>query len=152
LFCLVDCTLSSVNTQLGVFLYFSTNQTKLDNNLRGCLAEYLFATECLKRGYKVSFPLLDSSAYDCIIDNGKNLFKIQVKSTGKKPIGLNKSVHCRISSARSIYSTSAVDYFAVWVKYYEGFFIFQNVKNMPTSIRLSKFNKHKVFFNNFAFE
>jgi len=124
----------------------------LDTNIIGCLAEYLFATECLKRGYKVNFPLLDSSPYDCIVDDGKNLYKIQVKSSGKTPVGSTKSVHCKLRGSKSIYRTEDVDYFAVYIESFGGFFIFKNKEKMPQSIRLSIYNKHKVFFNNFAFE
>jgi hypothetical protein len=40
----------------------------MDNNLIGCLAEYKFATMAMEREMHVSFPLLDSSPYDCIIE------------------------------------------------------------------------------------
>lgn len=122
----------------------------MDNNLVGCLAEYSFATECLKRGYNISFPLLDSSVYDCVVDTGERLFKVQVKSTGKKPEGNSKSIHCRISNAKADYTLDKVDYFAVWVEFYNGFFIFKNKGDMKT-IRLSTYGKYKDYFNNFAF-
>lgn len=123
----------------------------MDNNLRGCLAEYSFAVECLKRGYNISFPLLDSCVYDCIVDTGKKLFKVQVKSTTKTPDTYHTTVACRISNAKVSYTLDRVDYFAVWVDYFDGFFIFKNLGNMR-SIRLSKKGKHKNKFNNFVFE
>ena len=55
----------------------------MDSNQRGCYAEYLFSIECLKRNIVVSFPVLDSCVYDCIADNGKNIYRIQVKYSGK---------------------------------------------------------------------
>lgn len=123
----------------------------MDNNQRGCLAEYTFATECLKRGYSVSFPLIDSSVYDCIVDTGERLIKVQVKSTNITPEKNQTTVHCRISNAKSVYTMDKVDYFAVWVEYFAGFFIFKNNGNTNT-IRLSKVGKYKDYFNNFAFE
>lgn len=123
----------------------------MDNNLVGCLTEYTFATECLKRGYNVSFPLLDSSIYDCIVDTGDRLIKVQVKSTAKKPEGYRKSVQCRISNNKAAYDIDKVDYFAVWVDLYSGFFIFKNKGSMQT-IRLSIYGDHKEYFNNFAFD
>lgn len=123
----------------------------MDNNQRGCLAEYTFATECLKRGYSVSFPLIDSSVYDCIVDTGERLIKVQVKSTNKTPDGDHNTVHCRIANAKADYTLNNVDYFAVWVEYFAGFFIFKNKGEMK-AIRLSKVGKYKDYFNNFAFE
>ena len=123
----------------------------MDNNQRGCLAEYTFATECLKRGYSVSFPLIDSSVYDCIVDTGERLIKVQVKSTNRDTDGYHNSIHTRIANAKSNYTLDKVDYFAVWVEYFSGFFIFKNNGNTNT-IRLSKVGKYKDYFNNFAFE
>mgnify|MGYP003644219220 CR=1 FL=1 len=55
----------------------------MDNNQIGCLAEYKFATVAMELGFYVSFPLLNTSRYDCIIETSKGLFKIQVKSVQK---------------------------------------------------------------------
>lgn len=123
----------------------------MDNNQQGCLAEYTFATECLKRGYNVSFPLLDSSVYDCVVDVEGRLIKVQVKSTTKVPELHHNTVHCRLANSKADYTLERVDYFAVWVKYFDGFFVFKNTGNMR-SIRLSKVGKYKNKFNNFAFE
>ena len=51
-----------------------------DINQIGCLAEYKFFVTCMELGLQVSKPILDASVYDCIIDNGKRLIKVQVKS------------------------------------------------------------------------
>lgn len=123
----------------------------MDKNQQGCLAEYTFATECLKLGYNVSFPLMDSSPYDCIVDTGERLLKIQVKSTKRKPTGYHKSVSARIINANGDYSKDTVDYFAIWTEYFNGFFIVKNKGNMRF-IRLSTHGIYKDFFNNFAFE
>ena len=49
-----------------------------------------------------------------------------------------------------IYSEQDVDYFAVWVDLYKGFFIFKNIGQQ--SIRLNLDNDNSKYFNNFAFE
>jgi hypothetical protein len=118
----------------------------VDTNTRGCVAEYLFGVECLKRGIIVSFPLLNSCVYDCIADTGKNIYRIQIKSTGKK---IEKGRSTVRANWHNVYSAQDVDYFAVWVDLYKGFFIFKNKGQQ--SIRLSKFNSNWEFFNNFAF-
>lgn len=122
----------------------------MDNNQRGTFAEYLFATKCLEVGYNVSFPLTDSSVYDCIIDTGKQLLKIQVKSTTRTPSKNRNNVQAHLQNSKSIYSKDLVDFFAVYVHFYDGFFIFRNKGEMQT-IRLGLNGKNKVFFNNFAF-
>lgn len=123
----------------------------MDNNQRGTYAEYLFATECIKQGYNVSFPLMDSSVYDCIVDTGTKLFKVQIKSTTKTPDKNRENVQVGLQNSKVFYTLENVDYFAVWVEIFNGFFIFKNTGNMHT-IRLSLNGKHKKFFNNFALE
>lgn len=119
----------------------------IDVNQRGCLAEYSFASECMKRGIEVSFPLLDSSTYDCIVDYKGQLLKIQVKSTGKVPQKNRKTVHVTFHGH---YPIDKVDYFAIYVDLYEGFFIFPN-DGKQSAIRVSKDNINSKYFNNYSF-
>ena len=119
----------------------------MDVNTRGCVAEYTFGVECLKRGIIVSFPILDSCVYDCIADTGKDIFRIQIKSTGKKKEKNRSTIQ---ANWHTIYSKKDVDYFAVWVDAYKGFFIFENIGQQ--SIRLNLENDNSKFFNNFAFK
>jgi len=124
----------------------------VDNNQRGCLAEYLFATECMKRGYQVSMPLMDSSLYDCIVDTGKNLLKLQIKSSIKTPDNdRHNSVHIPLQNNKRYYSKEKIDYFAVWSEFFSGWFVFKNNGEMQ-SIRVSLTGKNKKYFNNFVFE
>jgi|TARA_R110000803_G_scaffold161766_2_gene225405 hypothetical protein len=123
----------------------------VDNNQRGTFAEYLFATKCLEKGYNVSFPLMDSSVYDCIIDTGKRLLKVQVKSTIKTPEKNRNTIQAHLENSKSSYTKESVDFFAVYVKHYDGFFIFKNKGTMQT-IRLSLKGRNKIYFNNFVFE
>ena|SRR3990167_7671365 len=46
---------------------------------RGTEAELLFAAEAIKRGYTVSFPVSHDSRYDALIDNGKAIYRCQIK-------------------------------------------------------------------------
>ena len=52
-------------------------------NQKGCFAEYHFATRAMEKGFNVSMPLLDSSAYDCILEKEGKLFKFQIKYVSK---------------------------------------------------------------------
>jgi len=120
----------------------------MDCNSLGCYAEYLFAAECTKRGFVVSFPILDSSAYDCIVDTGFDSFKVQIKASQKKPLEGRNSVNIPLNNNKSIYTLDKVQYFAVYSEYFDGFFVFPNLGNMK-SIRASRKGKNKIWFNNF---
>lgn len=119
----------------------------MDVNVIGCIAEYQFAVEVMSRGFFISFPLLDASPYDCVIDTGKDFKKIQIKSVDKK----KDVVRCYIKkSSQKPYSKKDVDYFAIYVKHHKGFYIFKNdgkIKN----ITLGKNIHSKEYFNNFVF-
>lgn len=123
----------------------------MDTNALGTWAEYHFATESIKRGFKISFPLMDSSPYDCVLDDSGCLYKIQVKSSNKVPVDDKKnSVLIPLNNSKNIYTKKSVDYFAVYSSYYGGFFVFPNKGNMQ-SIRLSLIGRNRIFFNNFVF-
>jgi len=121
----------------------------VDTTHKGCLAEYRFALECLKRGFAVSMPLLASSVYDCLIEKNGVIKKIQVKSAMSKEVD-NKGVHVKIRRNDKQYPATLVDYFAVWVEDYKGFFIFKNDEKIKVK-RLNLSGVNKIYFNNFAF-
>lgn len=120
----------------------------MDNNTRGCFAEYQFGLECLKRGIIVSYPLLDACVYDCVADTGNDIYRIQIKSTEKK---IEKNRSTIQANWHTSYSKNDVDFFAVYVNMYQGFFIFRN-NGHQQSIRLSLINENSKFFNNFGFK
>ena len=59
-----------------------TNQTESTTH-KGDVAEMLVAAELLRRGYRVSRPLSNGCPYDLILDDGRRLYKIQVKAARK---------------------------------------------------------------------
>lgn len=61
----------------------------MNSKNKGNYAEALFITRCLEKGYTVALAYGDNAPYDCIIDMGKRLVKVQVKgrfSTKNKSI------------------------------------------------------------------
>jgi hypothetical protein len=124
-----------------------------DFNYLGCYAEQAFASECIKRGYIVSKPFLDSSPYDLVVDNHVSLFKVQVKYTAQTPNENEQrnSVHISLSNTKSQYTLKAVDYFAIYTEYHNGFFIIPNTGNMQ-SLRLNANGKYSDYFNKFVFK
>lgn len=123
-----------------------------DVNYIGAYAEQLFSAECLKRQINVCRPLIDSSIYDCIVDVRNELFKIQIKSTTKTPIEGDPNIHIPIMNGnKKEYTKDCVDYFAIYVEYYNGFFIFPNKGDM-SAVRLSLDGKYQYYFNNYQFK
>jgi hypothetical protein len=121
-----------------------------DCNYIGCYGETLFFAECIKRGYNVSKPILDSSVYDCIVDTHSGLYKVQIKSTGKEPSDGESNIKINIQNSQKDYSIELIDYFAVYSTYYNGFFIFRNEGNMQ-AIRFNLSGKWRDAFNNYNF-
>ena len=100
----------------------------------------------MEREMHVSFPLLDSSPYDCIIETINGLKKIQIKSVTKDA----DHVRCYLRNTnKQSYSLNDVDYFAIWVNSHKGFYIFEN-DGVIKSIVINKGGKYSKNFNNFA--
>ena len=49
--------------------------------LKGALTEQRCFIKCIEMGYIVSKPIFDNARYDFILDTGKNLLRIQVKTS-----------------------------------------------------------------------
>ena len=121
-----------------------------DSNYIGCYGELLFFAECTKRGFTVSKPVLDSSPYDCVVDNKLGLFTVQIKSSGKRPREDDPNIQVPIQNSKQLYTTELVDYFAIYSTYYNGFFIIKNNGDMQ-GVRISLSGKWKDNFNNYKF-
>jgi len=122
----------------------------MNTNQKGCFAEYRFATMAMKNGFNVSMPLLDASPYDCLLERGGEIFKIQIKfmSRSKKYFNRNDDNKSEVRIMNRKYEKNEVDYFAVWHDTYKGFFIIENKEQRSFSVSLS--DRHKQNFNNFA--
>ena len=120
----------------------------MDSNQKGCFAEYKFATRAIEKGFNVSMPLLDSSAYDCILEKNGSVFKIQIKYVSKNraedPI---RSMRVTLHREGGAYPKRLCDFFAIWFEKYDGFFIIPNEEQK--SMRMSLDNKYAENFNNF---
>lgn len=56
----------------------------------GAITVLEFAAECMRRGATVSQPIGDDSPYDLVIDNGHEMFRIQVRTAWKHSDGSGK--------------------------------------------------------------
>jgi len=120
----------------------------VDRNQLGCLAEYKFSVKAIEEGFNVSMPLLDSSPYDCIIERDLKIYKIQIKNVSPERKFNRDSIHLVLRRTTDFYTKEEVDFFAIYIMVYEGFFIIPNYQQR--SIRLSIDGKYKDNFNNFA--
>lgn len=120
----------------------------MDINLTGCAAEYRFAVMAMENGFRVSMPLLDASPYDAIVETPNGLRKVQIKSTKQKIV--NNGVAITIKRDGDPYPLSDVDYFAIWVDAFKGFYIIPNngtQRRFKFTINGEKYSNN---FNNFG--
>lgn len=84
----------------------------------GELIEMEFMVRAMRLGLKVSRPL-NETKYDVIVDNGRNLFRIQVKATrsinnkNAKSYGVMTSYG---TEGKKLYNRSHIDFFAIYVE------------------------------------
>lgn len=116
----------------------------MDINIVGCTAEYRFAVMAMENGLRVSMPLLDSSPYDAIVETPNGLRKIQIKSTAQKIV--NNAVALTIKRTGDPYTIADVDYFAIWIDVFKGFYI---IPNNGTQRRFKFTINGKKYSNNF---
>jgi hypothetical protein len=118
----------------------------MNANVFGCYTEHLFATKAMENGLLVSFPLLHTSIYDCIVDSPNGLFKVQIKGINEKNRTRNRIF--LTDTKGNQYKKTDVDFFAVYSAERKGFFIFKNdgkIKSFTLGLK-----KYSNYFNNFA--
>ena len=120
----------------------------MNNNQRGCLAEYIFATIAMQNGFNVSMPLLDASPYDAIIEKENKLYKIQIKHVSKYRKKRRNDIQVVLRRSDVAYKLEEVDFFAIYFEEEKGFFVIKN--HQQKTIRLSINGIYKNYFNNFA--
>jgi len=88
-----------------------------ESKCRGELAELAFLHQATSRGLKVSKPYGDSGRYDFIVDTGRRLCKIQVKSTSyaKSPTVYGVSIGRNLHGGVVPYLRSQVDFIAIHI-------------------------------------
>ncbi len=56
-------------------------EEKRNTQIAGAITEQKCFLKCLEMGFQVSKPLFDNARYDFILDTGKNIFKVQIKTS-----------------------------------------------------------------------
>ena len=89
---------------------------KLPAKKKGEWAEVCFAAEVLRRGWGFARPNGDSGPYDCIVDAGGRLARVQVKSVEKAAgKGRYKVTVAAGRNRKRRYSEREVDFIAILV-------------------------------------
>lgn len=96
---------------------------------KGAFAEYKFVTEAIRLKLNVLLPAIDGLAYDCVIDNGRKFFKIQVKY-GVRDKRCKDSYHVKlerqvnkIKKEAKVYKANEVDFYAIYIVSKDLFYI-----------------------------
>jgi len=92
-------------------------ERELTTKLRGELAELLFFYLATKLGFILSKPYGDSQRYDFVLDNGRTLYRIQVKCTTHLVENnlYHLNAHRRVNGKAIAYTLDEVDFFAAYV-------------------------------------
>lgn len=82
----------------------------------GLGAELRFQCEAVERGLTVSVPC-GEQIYDCIVDNGTQLFRVQVKSTSRERFEKKDKFRVLLTSgnAKRPYTSQEIDVFAIFI-------------------------------------
>lgn len=87
----------------------------LSSKARGEWAELVFLQEARRRGFLVSKPYGDTAPYDVLLDNGRRIFRVQVKSVGTATNGgyrINAGSGARMKRP---YKLGEIDFIAAYI-------------------------------------
>ena len=124
---------------------------------KGALAEYRFISTAISLDLRVIVPAVEGYPYDCVIDNGKDFYRIQVKYASKdkrRGNAFTTMTQRRIKSSLPTYrpyTAEEVDYYALYIWYIDTFYIipYENVKGNSISVSpTNPNNKYYRFKNN----
>ena len=123
----------------------------LTRKQRGEMAEAAFLAMAARLGFRVSKPWGESSRYDFILDNGRRLLRVQVKSAHRANEYGGYTFHAH-GNTSCVYKASEIDVLAAYVVPVEAWYLFpveefrkyKAMKLFPASRRRrSKFEKFR---------
>ncbi len=123
----------------------------LTRKQRGEMAEAAFLAKAAGFGFRVSKPWGESSRYDLIVDNGRKLLRVQVKSAHRADEYGGYTFHAHGNTA-CVYRASEIDLLVAYVVPAEAWYLFpveefrkyRSMKLFPVSTRRrSKFEKFR---------
>lgn len=130
----------------------------IDGRRQGEVVEIKFIHEALCRGLTVSIPSIEVP-YDCIVDNGEKLLRVQIKATFKMSSEGRNKPRYKISVAHGAnkkipYTSAIVDIIALYVQPLDRWYFFPvedaavaSVNIYPESEKYSSFRDNwGIFF------
>jgi hypothetical protein len=81
---------------------------------QGNISEIEFMSRAIKKGFSISKPMFVEK-YDCLVDNGKHLLKIQIKSTNFKSKTSYSISLLHGSKKKEKYTAGQVDYIVIHI-------------------------------------
>jgi Holliday junction resolvase-like predicted endonuclease len=124
---------------------------RLTRKQRGEMAEAAFLAKAAGLRFRVSKPWGESSRYDLIVDNGRRLLRVQVKSAHRAGEHGGYTFHAHGNTARA-YRASEIDLLVAYVVPVEAWYLFpveefrkyKSMKLFPSSRRRrSKFERFR---------
>jgi len=118
---------------------------------KGALAEYRFISTAISLDLRVIVPAVEGYPYDCVIDNGNNFYRIQVKYASKdkrRNTAFTTMTHRRIKSSIPTYrkyTAQEVDFYAIYIWYIDTFYIIPYEKVAGNSITVSPKNPNNKY-------
>ena len=92
---------------------------------RGEIAEAMFLAKAARMGYGLATPWGDSLKYDMIVDTGRKLSRVQVKSAHRVSASKGGGYHVRACSAnRRSYRAEDIDMLVAYVMPLDAWYIF----------------------------
>jgi hypothetical protein len=120
---------------------------------RGEIAEAMFLTKMAAMGFSIATPWGDSDKYDLVVDTGRRLFRVQVKSAHRVSANAGGGYHVRAHGHRRVsYRARDIDMLVACVVPEDAWYVFpprafKKMKSMRLFPRpgkkISKFEKYR---------
>ena len=92
---------------------------------RGEIGEAMFLAKAARMGFGIATPWGDSLKYDMVIDTGRRLFRVQVKSAHKVSANKGGGYHLRACAHnRKAYTTKDIDLLVGYVLPLDAWYLF----------------------------
>lgn len=118
------------------------------SSLKGDLAEMDFKLKAMQKGLIVSSPENSQTIYDILVDNKKQIFRIQVKSNFQDGTSYGMNLGCGTKGKR-LYTDDEIHFFACYIKQLESWYIIPSECTSSMKITFypngenSKWNKYR---------
>lgn len=110
-------------TQQNLGVQQTHQWSHLTRKQRGEMAEAEFLAKAVSLGFCVSKPFGESSRYDLIVDNGRRLLRVQVKSAFQRTRGNSYKIQARGNNGLP-YNATEIDFLVAWIVPVDAWYVF----------------------------